>query len=74
VVATRSELAVRRWSIVTDELIGQLRLSRWSGFVGRRELENVTFELVLVPRAEPVEFISLFLISGSWATFFARLK
>jgi hypothetical protein len=26
VVATRSELAVRRWSIVTDELIGQLRL------------------------------------------------
>jgi len=26
VVATRTELAVRRWSIVTDELIGQLRL------------------------------------------------
>jgi hypothetical protein len=26
VVAMRSELAVRRWSIVTDELIGQLRL------------------------------------------------
>ena len=34
-VATRSELAVRRWSTVTDELtdelIGQLRLSRWCG-------------------------------------------
>jgi len=28
VVTTRSELAVRRWSLVTDELIGQLRLSR----------------------------------------------
>jgi hypothetical protein len=26
VVATRSELAVSRWSIVADELIGQLRL------------------------------------------------
>jgi hypothetical protein len=36
VVATRSELAEWRWSKVTDELIGQLRLSRWSGRNRRR--------------------------------------
>ena len=29
VVATRSELAEWRWSIVTDELIGQLGLLPW---------------------------------------------
>ena len=35
-VATRSELAVRRWSTVTDELIAQLRLSRGCGRNRRR--------------------------------------
>ena len=43
-------------------------------FVGHRELENVIFELVLVPRAEPVEFFTLFLVGRSWPTFFARFK
>ena len=35
-VATRIELTEWRWSIVTDDLIGQLRLSRWSGRNRRR--------------------------------------
>jgi len=30
--------------------------------------------LVLAPRAEPVEFFTLFLIGRSWRTFFARFN
>ena len=35
-IETRSELAVRRWSIVTDELLGSCVFSRWSGRNRRR--------------------------------------